>query len=242
MTVAYDGTDYYGWQKQNDPRLVTAEGELEKSLRKLFKDNTLTMMGASRTDKGVHSLGQRITIDVNSNIPAENIPNAVRQYLPWDMAVTAAVDVPFSFHPRYDCIKKTYQYKIWNKKHKNPMVRNYSEYVSVKLDIMKMEIAAKECIGTYDFKAFCAMGSSVVSTVRTIFDCKVKASDDFVVIEVTGDGFLYNMVRIIVGTLISVGKGKIEPMAIQGIIAGGDRQLAGPTAGPQGLTLLNIYY
>lgn len=242
MTVAYDGTGYYGWQKQNEPRLITAERELEKAVRKLFNDDTLTLIGASRTDRGVHSLGQRVVVDVETNIPAGNIPVALRQYLPWDMAVTDAVDVPFGFHPRYDCIKKTYEYKIWNHKHKNPMVRNYSEYISLPLDIMNMDIAAREFIGTYDFKAFCAMGSTVASNVRTIFDCNVKQSGEFIVIEVTGDGFLYNMIRIIAGTLIYVGRGKIDPYAIKNIIAEGDRQKAGPTAGPQGLTLIKIYY
>ena len=242
LTVAYDGTNYFGWQKQKDEMVPTAEGALTDACRRLFRDDTLTLIGASRTDRGVHALGQRAVADVESSIPAEKIPLAIRPYLPLDIAVIHAREVSPSFHPRYDCIKKTYQYKIWNAGYKNPLVRNYSEWIYGNLDILNMEKAAKGFIGTHDFQAFCASGSNVSSTVRTIFDCSVKKNGDFVEIYVTGDGFLYNMVRIIAGTLIEIGLLKKKPEDIPAMIASKKRENAGPTAGPSGLTLLNIAY
>lgn len=242
MTIAYDGTGYFGWQKQKNETIPTVEGALTEACRRLFSDESLTVIGASRTDRGVHALGQRAVVDVDTTIPANKIPLAIRPYLPEDVSVIAAETVPLEFHPRYDCVKKTYQYKIWNKNYKNPLYRNFSECIFGKLDILNMEKAAAQLIGTHDFKAFCASGSSVSTTVRTIFDCRVRESGDFIEIQVTGDGFLYNMVRIIAGTLIGVGQGKIAPESIASIIKSKDRQRAGRTAGPQGLTLVSIYY
>lgn len=242
LTVAYDGTNYFGWQKQKEESIPTAEGVLLEACRKLFRDENINLIGASRTDRGVHALGQRAVLDVETSIPAEKIPLAIRAHLPMDMEVLQAEEVSLAFHPRYDCVKKTYQYKIWNVAYKNPLVRNFSEWIYAELDILNMEKAAKHFIGTHDFCAFCASGSSVTSTMRTIFDCGVQKKGGFVEITVTGDGFLYNMVRIIAGTLIWVGLSKIAPEDISAIILGKNRQKAGPTAGPQGLTLLKIYY
>ncbi len=242
LKIAYDGTNYFGWQKQKNTEIVTVEGELEKAFRKLFHKDDLECIGASRTDRGVHALGQRAVIDVETTIPTERIPLAIRSLLPEDIVVTAAEEVFAQFHPRYDCIKKTYEYQILNTKYRNPLFRNYSEFVPEKLDILKMERGAKAFIGTYDFQAFCAAGSSVTSTVRSIFDCSVERQGDFVVLRVTGNGFLYNMVRIIAGTLIFVGQGKIAPEEIPFIIESRDRARAGKTAGPQGLKLMEIYY
>lgn len=242
LTIAYDGTRYSGWQKQLSPEVITVEGELEKALRILFCSQQLTCIGASRTDRGVHALGQRATIDVDTTIPVEKIPLAIRPLLPEDIIVVKAEEVADDFHPRYDCVKKTYEYRIWNGQVKNPKERLYSTFVYSPLNLEKMNIAAKKFIGTYDFAAFCAAGSTVNSTVRTIIDCFVKQEGNVVSIYVTGDGFLYNMVRIMAGTLISVGLGKISPDGISEIIRSKNRQKAGQTAEPQALTLQEIYY
>lgn len=242
MTIAYDGTNFSGWQKQKLPEVRTVEGELEKALRKLFRDPVLECIGASRTDAGAHALGQRAVVDVETTIPAEKIPLAVRAFLPEDIAVTKAEEVPPEFHPRFDCVKKTYEYRFWNAPAKNPKERLYSAHQAKPLDVEQMNRAASAFIGRHDFAAFCAAGSSVSSTVRTIFDCHAEREGDVVKIFVTGDGFLYNMVRIIAGTLMAVGLGKLLPETLPGIIEGGDRRQAGQTAEPQGLTLLEIYY
>ena len=242
MTIAYDGTNFSGWQKQKLPEVRTVEGELEKALRKLFRDPVLECIGASRTDAGVHALGQRAVVDVETTIPAEKIPLAVRAFLPEDIAVTKAEEAPPEFHPRFDCVKKTYEYRFWNAPAKNPKERLYSAHQAKPLDVEQMNRAASAFIGRHDFAAFCAAGSSVSSTVRTIFDCHAEREGDVVKIFVTGDGFLYNMVRIIAGTLMAVGLGKLLPETLPGIIEGGDRRQAGQTAEPQGLTLLEIYY
>ena len=215
---------------------------MEKALRKLFRDPVLECIGASRTDAGVHALGQRAVVDVETTIPAEKIPLAVRAFLPEDIAVTKAEEVPPEFHPRFDCVKKTYEYRFWNAPAKNPKERLYSAHQAKPLDVEQMNRAASAFIGRHDFAAFCAAGSSVSSTVRTIFDCHAEREGDVVKIFVTGDGFLYNMVRIIAGTLMAVGLGKLLPETLPGIIEGGDRRQAGQTAEPQGLTLLEIYY
>lgn len=242
LTVAYDGTHYSGWQKQKDPAVVTVEGELTKALQQLFRNPELECIGASRTDAGVHALGQRAIIDVETTIPAEKIPLAIRSFLPADIVVTKAEEVPETFHPRFDCVKKTYEYRFWNSPVKNPKERLYSTYVQKPLDIEKMNAGAKGLLGTHDFAAFCAAGAQVSTTVRTIFDCHVERQGESVRLYVTGDGFLYNMVRIIAGTLQAVGLGKLPPEAVADIVAGKDRSKAGQTAEPQGLTLMEIFY
>lgn len=242
LTIAYDGTNYFGWQKQKDPSIPTVEGCVEQGCRQLFRCADLECIGASRTDRGVHALGQRAVIDVNTSIPANKIPLAIRSFLPEDIVVTQAIEVDGRFHPRYDCIKKTYEYKIYNGRYRNPLYRNFSEFIYEKLDILEMKAAAKVFCGTHDFKAFCASGSQVSSTIRTIFACDVFQKEDLIMIQVTGDGFLYNMVRIIAGTLIEVGRGKLAAKEIASIIEQKDRQKAGRTAGPQGLVLKEIYY
>lgn len=242
LTVAYDGTDYSGWQKQKSPAVRTVEGELEKGLRQLFRRPDLACIGASRTDAGVHALGQRVVIDVETTIPPEKIPFAIRSFLPADIVVTKAEEVSENFHPRFDCVKKTYQYQIYQDTLPNPKERLYSTFVYTSLNVDKMNEGAKAFMGTHDFQAFCAAGSTVSSTVRTIFDCHVEQEGHFIRLYVTGDGFLYNMVRIIAGTLIAVGQGKIAPQAISSIILSKDRRRAGQTAEPQGLTLMKIYY
>ena len=206
LTIAYDGTNYSGWQKQK------------------------------------HALGQRAVIDVETSIPAEKIPLAIRSFLPADIVVTKAEEVAETFHPRFDCVKKTYEYRFWNAPAKNPKERLYSAYVQKPLDVERMNEGAKAFLGTHDFAAFCAAGAQVSTTVRTIFDCHVEKRGESVRILVTGDGFLYNMVRILVGTLLFVSEGKIDPADLPAIIESGERMRAGKTAPPQGLYLNRVEY
>ncbi|HIT87739.1 MAG TPA: tRNA pseudouridine(38-40) synthase TruA [Candidatus Coprocola pullicola] len=242
LTIAYDGTEYSGWQKQKNSTVKTIEEEVEKACKKLFGVQNIEVIGASRTDAGVHALGQRAMIEVETSIPTEKIPFAIRSFLPEDIVVQKAENVPNTFHPRYDCIKKTYCYTYYNNSFANPIVRRNTVFVHGILDILSMQKAAKYIEGKKDFKCFCAAGSSVCSTIRTVFDCSVQKEGNFVKIYITGDGFLYNMVRIIAGTLLEIGKGKKTPEEIQNMIANKNRNLAGMTAPPQGLTLMEIDY
>lgn len=241
FTIAYDGSDFFGWQKQPDENIRTVQGEFEKALGRFFKKN-VECIGASRTDRGVHAMGQRAVIDIDTTVPTEKFPLALHSFLPEDISVVNAEDVSEEFHPRYDCVKKTYRYKIYNGKYRNPICRKYSEYCHVFLDEKKMNEASKAFIGTHDFKAFAASGNSSKTTVRTIFDIYVKREGEFVVITVTGDGFLYNMIRIMAGTLMLAGTGKLDFDGLLKIIESRDRTKAGKTAGPNGLTLMEINY
>lgn len=241
FTIAYDGSDFFGWQKQPDENIRTVQGEFEKALGRFFKKN-VECIGASRTDRGVHAMGQRAVIDIDTTVPTEKFPLALHSFLPEDISVVKAEDVSEEFHPRYYCVKKTYQYKIYNGKYRNPICRKYSEYCHVFLDEKKMNEVSKAFIGTHDFKAFAASGNSSKTTVRTIFDIDVKREGEFVVITVTGDGFLYNMIRIMAGTLMLAGTGKLDFDGLLKIIESRDRTKAGKTAGPNGLTLMEINY
>lgn len=241
LTISYDGTNYCGWQKQSIGTVPTVQEEFNKSCSKLFKSE-IESKGASRTDAGVHALGQRAVIDVDTTIPTDRIPMALHGFLPEDIVVTAAQDVSDDFNPRYNAVKKTYEYKIYNSSYRNPMYRNYSEYVREVLDIKEMNLAARAFIGEHDFKGFCASCNSSKTTVRTIFDISVEQKNDFVMINVMGNSFLYNMVRIIAGTLICVGNGRTKACNMEEIISSCDRRKAGKTAGPSGLTLIEIMY
>ena len=239
LTISYDGTNYSGWQKQKNA--VTVQGEFDKACSTLFKTD-VESIGASRTDAGVHALGQRAVIDVDTSIPAEKIPLALNPLLPDDIVVTHAEEVGADFNPRFKALKKTYEYSIYNAPFRNPIYRNYSEYVRCELDLDSMRTACEAFVGEHDFRAFCASGNSSKTTVRIIYSLDVEKDGDFIKIRVTGNGFLYNMVRIIAGTLIYVGEGRIAPDDLPEIIASGDRRKAGKTAGPSGLVLVKIMY
>ena len=242
FTIAYDGTEYAGWQKQKYDNVKTVQGTFENACKKLFGKQDIEVIGASRTDAGVHAIGQRAVIEVETPIPTTKIPFAIRSFLPDDIVVRKAEEVAENFHPRYDCVKKTYCYIFYYDDFCNPIVRKNSVFVYGKLDILAMKQAASYLIGTYDFKCFCAEGSSVTTTVRTIFDCTVEKKEHFITITITGDGFLYHMVRIIAGTLLEVAKGNKKAEDIISIIDSKDRTKAGMTAPAKGLTLLEIYY
>jgi len=242
LTVSYDGTNYCGWQDQRNGRSV------QEALSAAFCAATacykFTMLGASRTDAGVHALGQRAHIISAGpiKIPAAKMPLVLNNLLPPDIRITSAESVPDNFHPINATKSKTYRYTICNTRYQNPLTRNFSAFVPKKMDVDKMAAAAHHFVGEHDFAAFCATGSIVKSTVRTVHRLDVTQQGDIIEITINGNGFLYNMVRIIAGTLTNVGLGRTPDSAIPDIIASGDRTRAGKTMPPQGLTLIEIYY
>jgi tRNA pseudouridine38-40 synthase len=239
LEVAYDGTAYAGWQLQ--PGQPTIEAALNKALSELMGEE-ISVIGASRTDSGVHALGNVAVFDTDSRIPAEKICMAVNQRLPEDIRVQCSVEAAQDFHPRRVASRKTYEYKIMNKKITVPTQRLYTNHIYYPLDALLMQKAAAYLIGEHDYKSFCSVKTQVLDTVRTIYRLQVSRDGDIITISITGSGFLYNMVRIIAGTLIEIGRGAYPPERIADILNGCDRSLAGPTALAQGLTLVKIEY
>lgn len=250
LTISYDGTCFSGWQRQPDRR--TVQGELEKALS-FVTGQKVEINGTSRTDAGVHAIGQRASFKGCFGIPTERIPLAVNNLLAGaqgsgyscgDIRITAAEEMPADFHARFDSKGKTYRYLIRCGDHPDVFSRNYCCQIKQSLDIEAMRKAAALIEGTHDFACFQAAGGTPrETTVRTVYDLTIQeTAPDTIAIEVTGDGFLYNMVRIIAGTLMEVGYGRKKPEEIADILASGDRQKAGHTAPPQGLYLVEIYY
>ena len=239
LVTAYDGTNYHGSQIQNNGE--TIEGVLKMELSSLLKED-IQIIGASRTDAGVHARGNVFVFDTESRIPPEKFTYALNARLPEDIRIQYSEEVPLTFHPRHQDTVKTYEYRVLNRKLPLPEYRLHTHFTYEALNIEKMQQACKFFIGEYDFASFCAAGSQVESTVREIYDLHVKKEGDLITISVTGNGFLYNMVRIIAGTLLKVGSGQFEPEDMEGIIQGRDRSLAGPTAPAKGLTLIEIRY
>lgn len=239
LVIAYDGTQYCGWQLQ--PGEPTIEAELNRALSELLGEE-ITVIGASRTDSGVHALGNVAVFDTESRIPAEKIAQAVNQRLPEDIRVQSSEEVSPDFHPRRCVSRKTYVYQILNRRIALPTERYYSTYIYYALDVELMQRAAAYFIGEHDYKSFCSVKTQALDTVRTIYHLDVDRIGDKITITVTGSGFLYNMIRIIAGTLLEVGRGAYPPEAVQAILEGRDRSLAGPTAPAQGLTLMKIEY
>ena len=242
LTIAYDGTDYCGWQIQKNGPAV--QQVVETALGRAFGHGDFALLGASRTDAGVHALGQRghVVLRRPCRVPTEKLAQVVNSRLPRNVRIMAAAAVPDTFHPINDCISKTYCYKIYNAAHSNPLEARYAAFVPAPLDIAEMAGAAAFFVGEHDFAAFCASGSSVKTTVRRIFSLNVIKTGDTVEITVAGNGFLYNMVRILAGTLADVGLGKTTAADISAIIHSRDRSRAGKTMPPQGLTLLEVVY
>lgn len=239
MIVAYDGTNYKGWQVQ--PNGITIEEVLNRELSRLLGEQ-IVVTGASRTDSGVHSLGNVAIFDTETRMPADKISFALNQRLPEDIVVQGSCEVPADWHPRYAASRKTYEYRILNRTFRIPTRRLDTYFYHYPLDVEKMKKAASFLVGEHDFKSFCTVGAQVKTTVRTIYACDVKKDGDIITIRVTGSGFLYNMVRIIAGTLIKVGGGEITPEQIKEILAACDRDAAGPTAPAHGLTMMGIEY
>ncbi|MCI1655728.1 MAG: tRNA pseudouridine(38-40) synthase TruA [Lachnospiraceae bacterium] len=239
LKVAYDGTNYCGWQIQkNRP---TIEGELQKALKSLLGQD-VRLTGASRTDAGVHSQGNIAVFDTEAKMPADKYAVALNQRLPEDIAVTDSCCVPGDWHPRHCESVKTYEYRILNRRYPDPNRRLNTYFYYHPLDLEAMRQAAAALEGTHDFRSFCSVHAQVETTVRTLYSCRVDRREDVVTIRVSGSGFLYNMVRIIAGTLIRVGSGQMAADAVPGILAACDREKAGPTAPPQGLTMIGIDY
>ena len=239
LRVAYDGTDFVGWQIQNEGR--TVEGELNKAINALTGE-TIEVIGASRTDSGVHAKGNVAVFDTESTVPADRFMYALNSLLPEDVSVVESKEVADDFHPRHCTSIKTYEYRIFVSRINDPLKRRYAYRFPTDLDVNRMDEAAKYLIGEHDFKSFCSVKTQAETTVRKIYTADVFHDGDDIVIRVSGAGFLYNMVRIIAGSLMEVGGGKHEPEHIKEVLDNTDRTLAGPTAEPQGLTLINIAF
>lgn len=267
LTIKYDGTPFCGWQRQ--PNVPTVQGEVERVLSILCAQN-IEINGTSRTDGGVHAYGQQASFKGDFAIPIGNIKRAANNLLHPAVEITEVMEVPDDFHARFDSKGKTYEYVIMNDRGRNPFAQNYSYFVDRELDIEKMQSALKYIEGTHDFECFQAAGGEIrETTVRTVYRLEMAVEDiacqdieytkqrvpggvlseddrwfppKKLVVRITGDGFLYNMVRIIVGTLVDIGLGRIEPDQLPEIIESRDRTKAGHTAPPQGLYLKEIYY
>lgn len=240
LKVAYDGTDYCGWQIQ--PNGITIEEMLNRAIRKLTGEE-IHVIGASRTDSGVHALGNVAVFDTESSIPPERMSYALNQKLPGDIVVVESEEVPLDWHPRYqDQIRKTYEYHIYNGPVPDPLRRRYTAYVSFPMDVERMRQGASCLVGTHDFVSFCNIKSQVEDTVRTVENLEILKDGPEITIRITGNGFLYNMVRIIAGTLIRVGRGFYTPERVEEILLAKKRTEAGVTAPPEGLVLVKIEY
>lgn len=243
LTIEYDGTDFHGWQRQPGKR--TVQGEIEKTLSKLLRQD-ITITATSRTDSGVHALGQRANVKGNFGIPIERIPLAANNMLAGDVRIKSAEEVELDFHARFDAVGKKYIYLIRNASY-DLMQRNFCYHIEKELDFQSMKEAVKYLVGAHDFKSFMAAGGKVPeSTVRTIYSANLTVEPinegRKIIFEVRGNGFLYNMVRIIVGTLVDIGLGKIPSSDMKDIIESCNRSRAGHTAPPQGLYLSEIYF
>lgn len=239
LTVAYDGTDYHGWQLQ--PNGETIESVLNRALSRLLGEE-ITVTGASRTDAGVHSNGNVAVFDTCTRIPADKIAYALNQYLPEDIVIQDSRETAPDFHPRHCDSRKTYEYRILNRTFPLPMRRRDTYFYHYDLDVERMGKAAEYLVGEHDFKSFCSTAAVVETTVRTIYELTVEREEDVIVIRVTGSGFLYNMVRIIAGTLIEVGNGRRAPEDMENILNARSRKAAGPTAPARGLTMMRITF
>ena len=241
LTIEYDGTGFYGWQAQRKTRRRTAQEEIEKAGRRLF-GKVINLIGSGRTDSGVHAEAQIANFKVDSNLSLLNIKRGLNSYLAKDIAILSAEDERPGFHARFDVSKKLYKYTIINRRVRSPLLTRYAAFVSYDLDIRAMRKAAKNFIGKKDFKSFQASNKKERYSVRTITRCEVISRPPIVEIHIQADGFLYNMVRNIVGTLIDVGRGRIKPGRVKEILSKRHRSAAGQTAPAKGLCLVKVFY
>ena len=239
LKLTYDGTNYCGWQIQ--PNGVTIEEMLNRHLSDLLQE-PIKVIGASRTDSGVHALGNVAVFDTNARMPAEKISYAMNTRLPADIRIIDSEEVAPDFHPRKCHTVKTYEYCIYNRRFPDPTKRLYSYFTYYKLDIEAMRKAASYLVGTHDFKSLSTWKEEVPDTVRTIYSIDITKEEHLIRIRIRGNGFLYNMVRIIAGTLMQAGQGIIQPQDMEKILEAKDRNAGGPTARPEGLTLVSIEY
>ena len=240
LIIEYDGKGFNGWQKQ--PNKLNIQGEIERAIFQITGEE-VELIASGRTDAGVHSLGQTANFKTNSNIPIEKFAIAINSKLKRSIRIQSAEEVEERFHSRYSVKSKRYRYTINNSEYGSAIYRDMEYHFPIKLDIEKMKIGAKYFEGEHDFKAFKASGTSSKSSVRKIFKAEViEGENGRIYIELTGNGFLYNMVRIIAGTLLEVGTGKILPEEIPSIISSGERARAGKTLPPNGLCLMEVKY
>lgn len=239
LTLEYDGSCYCGWQRQKNG--VSVEETLENVIKDFFKEN-IKVLGASRTDSGVHAIGQVASFTTESKIPVYKIPGAINIRLPKNIVIVKAEEVEMDFHPIYSAKRKRYIYKILNRTIEPALMRNYYWHVGYKLDIENMIKATSYIIGEHDFSSFKSKGGSTTNSIRTVYSLDITKDGEYLIISIEGNGFLYNMVRIIVGTLIDVGRGRIHYSHVEDIINSKDRQKAGITAKPYGLYLQKVYY
>ena len=240
MSLRYDGTNYHGWQVQKNA--VTVQEVFQGALAR-FLGEDVDIKGCSRTDAGVHANMYCVSAKIDSKIPCDRLKMALNRFLPRDIAVTGAVEVPLDFHARYSCSGKEYVYKIWNEPVRNPFWHGRAFHYWYHLDVEKLDSAAKNFIGTHDFTSFCTLDKrNPENMVRTVKAFSVERNGGLVEMRVTADGFLYNMVRIMVGTLLRVAMGRIETQEIPDIISAKDRAKAGPTAVAHGLYLNRVFY
>lgn len=239
FTMSYDGTAYHGFQIQKNG--MTIEKALKDAAFELTGED-VDIIGCGRTDAGVHAINYTFNFKTESKIPCDKFPVAFSTVLPNDISVLSCEEADFDFHSRFDAVKKTYKYVIYTGKTGNPFCERYSYHYKIPLDVEEMKKAGKLIEGERDFCCFMAQGSNVKDTVRTVYKVDVSKNKDLIEIEVTGNGFLYNMVRIIVGTLIAVGNGKINHTEIEDIINSKMRENAGMTVPPHGLFLKEVYY
>ena len=239
LIVAYDGTNYCGWQVQ--PNGITIESVLNHYLTQLLGEE-IHVIGASRTDSGVHAAGNVAVFDTEARMPAERISYALNTRLPMDIRIQDSCEVPADFHPRFQSTVKTYEYRICNRQFPDPCERLYSLFYYWDLDVERMKKAAAYLVGEHDFTSFCTKKEEVTNCVRTIYSLDVEKTGDMITLRICGNGFLYNMVRIITGTLLRVGGGLIEPEQIPEILAAKDRGAAAETAPAHGLKLVKIEY
>ncbi len=250
LTVAYEGTHFHGWQKQHPPGedpLRTVQGELEIAVQEAVRDESVRVLGASRTDAGVHAHGQAAAFTCDAEFEPDRLRDAVCSRLPEDVQVLDAAIVPDSFDPIQDCVSKGYRYRLAYARRRpasRPLFdRRILAWTPYELDLDRMNRGASLLIGEHDFASFTRINHGRDTTVRTIHECTIRPDGpDCCMIDVSGSGFLYNMVRIIAGTLLEVGRGRIEPEAIASIIERTDRSAAGPTLSPEGLCLMWIDY
>ena len=240
LTVAYDGTNYHGFQRQRPP-VVAVQNVLEAKLQTVFGDS-IELAASGRTDAGVHAYGQVVNFFTDGRIPVERIPLAVNSLLPDDIVVLEAAEADFDFSARHSAKSKTYIYRIQRGSFPNPFTRNYAWYVGRPLDIHAMREALAMVLGTHDFTSFRASGGAPMSPVRTMYRAEIGEKGDLLEITIHGNGFLYHMVRNMVGTLVNVGLGRISVAGFREILEARDRKKASPTAPAQGLYLFSVEY
>jgi len=240
LTIQYDGTRYKGWQRLGNSQM-TIQGKIEDVLSKMTGEK-IEIFGSGRTDAGVHALNQSANFKTNCQMTAREILDYCYRYLPEDIVVKKVEKVDDKFHARYNVKSKRYLYRIYNYKYHDPFMRKYITHIPEKLNIADMKTAAGYLIGEHDFSSFTAAKSKKKSRVRKIYDINISKEDNIIEIMIHGNGFLHNMVRIIVGTLIEVGSGRMEGEEVLKVLNKKDRRLAGPTAPSKGLFLYNVEY